>query len=96
MVPCMEIQDLYTTAELARLELTEDDEARLRVEISQILEYFEKMKEVDVENLEPTTHALLEQNRTREDCEKSDSIAVEIVDNAPERDDNFITIPRVL
>jgi aspartyl-tRNA(Asn)/glutamyl-tRNA(Gln) amidotransferase subunit C len=92
----MDIQDLYTTAELAQLELSDDDKARLGKEISQILEYFEKMKEIDVDGLEPTTHDLLERNRLREDRENPENSADAILENAPERDENFITIPRIL
>jgi aspartyl-tRNA(Asn)/glutamyl-tRNA(Gln) amidotransferase subunit C len=92
----MDIHDLYTTAELARLELSDDDKARLGAEISQILEYFEKMKEIDVDGLEPTTHALLKRNRTREDRENPENSADAILENAPERDESFITIPRIL
>ena len=36
-------------------------------EVSRMLTYFEKMSEVDVEGLEPTTHALQKENRLRED-----------------------------
>ncbi len=88
VVPCMDIQELYTTAELAQLELTENELERLNSEISQILSYFSKMSELDVDNLEPTTHALLRQNRTRQDRENSEKLS--------ELENNFITIPRVI
>lgn len=92
----MDIQELYTTAELAQLELSEGDIKRLNAEISQLLTYFEKMKEINVDSLEPTTHALLQHNRLREDLENSEDHSERIMENAPEREENFFTIPRIL
>jgi aspartyl-tRNA(Asn)/glutamyl-tRNA(Gln) amidotransferase subunit C len=92
----MDNQELYTTAELAKIEITPDDMNRLGVEITQILDYFEKMKEIDIEGLEPTTHALLRQNRVRKDTARIESCKAEIFKNILESEDNFIIIPRIL
>jgi len=93
----MEKNDLYITAQMARLELSETEALELEEAVSQMLEYFEKMKEVDVTDLEPTTHALLKDNRLRKD-EPADkkSKPKDILKNAPELEDRFIVIPNVL
>ncbi len=93
----MNRRELEITAELARLELREEDVEKLGIEITRLLEYFEKMREIDVEGFEPTTHALLKKNRLRGDKIQTSSCNPEkILENAPETEDRFIIIPNVL
>jgi aspartyl-tRNA(Asn)/glutamyl-tRNA(Gln) amidotransferase subunit C len=54
------------------------------------------MGEIDVDNLEPTTHAILKSNRTRRDRDLKSDLSEEILNNAPETEGHFITIPRIL
>ncbi len=92
----MEKEELYTTAYMARLKITEEEAEKLKGAFSQMVEYFDKMKEVDVSNLEPTTHALLKSNRVRKDVVKENNKTDTILDNAPELEDRFIVTPNVL
>ena len=92
----MEREELYTTAYMARLKITEDEMAKLEDAFAQMVEYFDKMKEIDVDALEPTTHALLKANRVRSDKVKVSRKIDSILDNAPELEDRFIVIPNVL
>ncbi len=92
----MKREDLYTTAVMARLKLSEEELARFEKEVSRILEYFSKMMEVEVEDLPPTTHALLKENRLREDEPAGEDCADLLLQNAPELEERFIVIPNVL
>ena len=93
----MEKNDLFITASLARLELEEDEAQKLGEEVSRILTYFEKMSEVDVDGLEPTTHALQKENRLREDRRRpNEAQPDELLECAPDLEDRFILIPNVL
>jgi len=93
----MEKEELYTTAYMARLKLSETESEDLEKAVSRMLEYFEKMMEVDVENLEPTTHALLKDNRLRKDeITAKEQTSEKILKNAPELEDRFIVTPNVL
>ena len=93
----MEKNDLFVTASLARLELEEAEAQKLGDEVSRMLTYFEKMSEVDVEGLEPTTHALQKENRLREDRRHSNEAQPdELLECAPDLEDRFILIPNVL
>ena len=65
-------------------------------EVTRILEYFSIMERVDISELEPTTHALLKQNRLREDSVTVVNISDDLLANAPEREDRFLVIPNVL
>jgi aspartyl-tRNA(Asn)/glutamyl-tRNA(Gln) amidotransferase subunit C len=95
----MHSEDLHVTAQLARLELSRDEKDRLEKAVTQMLEYFAKMKELDVEGLEPTTQLALE-NRLRQDSVAEAAEAPEnreaLLKNAPELEDRLIVIPNVL
>ncbi len=54
-------------AKLARISLSEKEMKKMEKEISSILEYFEKLKEVDVSEVEPTFHSVPIENVMRED-----------------------------
>jgi aspartyl-tRNA(Asn)/glutamyl-tRNA(Gln) amidotransferase subunit C len=92
----METEELFTTARMARLTLRPDEVQRLRAAVEQVLSYFSHMREIDVEGLAPTTHALLCENRLREDREDGQDLADRLLANAPEREERFIVIPNVL
>ena len=92
----MDIGELETTAALAQIDLGEGDLARLGDAVSQMLAYFEKMNALDTTGLEPTTHALVKDNRIRPDIVVDSGLADELIDRAPEREDRFFVIPNVL
>lgn len=50
--------ELRITAPMARLKLGEDEEERLREAVAQMLTYFTKMQELEIDSLEPTAHVL--------------------------------------
>ncbi|MCX7040835.1 MAG: Asp-tRNA(Asn)/Glu-tRNA(Gln) amidotransferase subunit GatC [Spirochaetes bacterium] len=92
----MDTEELYATARMARLTLRPEEVGRLRGAVEQVLSYFSNMKEIDVAGLAPTTHALLRENRLREDREDGRDLADLLLANAPEREERFIVIPNVL
>lgn len=93
----MDRSELDLTAELALLEITDDERDLLQQSVERLLEYFSVMDAVDVSALEPTTHALQEGNRLRPDVPRAqDDVADELLERAPDLEDRFITIPNVL
>jgi aspartyl-tRNA(Asn)/glutamyl-tRNA(Gln) amidotransferase subunit C len=92
----MDTRELETTAALAQIDLADGDLARLGDAVSQMLAYFEKMNALDTEGLDPTTHALVKDNRVRPDTPVTSELADALVDQAPEREDRFFVIPNVL
>ena len=60
--------DVKYVAHLARLELSPDEERKFGEQLGHILGYVEKLKELDVTNVEPTAHALPRLNVTRADA----------------------------
>jgi len=64
MISKKEVQHI---AKLARLGLTEKEIGKHQKEFSKILDYIEKLKEVDVSKIEPTSHSLKVKNIVRKD-----------------------------
>ena len=94
MIHSMDVSDLKITAELANLDLTDEDLASLGNEVEKILDYFSMMMEADVNALSPGKAAPAA-NRLRPDVRMSGD-ADALLENAPELEDRFIVIPNVL
>lgn len=60
-------EEVKHIAKLARLGLGEEEIEKLREDLSRVLDYIDKLKEVEVEDVEPTSHSILVENITRED-----------------------------
>jgi aspartyl-tRNA(Asn)/glutamyl-tRNA(Gln) amidotransferase subunit C len=92
----MEAEELQATARMARLSLSPTEEEQLRYAVERMLAYCSHMASLPVDDLEPTTHALLTKNRLRTDEGPVGQSADPLLANAPEREDRFILIPNVL
>jgi aspartyl-tRNA(Asn)/glutamyl-tRNA(Gln) amidotransferase subunit C len=92
----MDASEIAVTARMARLTLSEAEQEKLGKAVDQMLAHFSHMKDIDVEGLAPTTHALLKENRLREDVESRAQLSDRLLENAPEREERFIVIPNVL
>ena len=83
-------------ARLARLELTEVEITEFTGQLSAILDYMEKMNELDTENVQPLAHCLPITNCFREDCIKESLGTEKTLANAPQTDGNFFKVPKIL
>ncbi len=83
-------------AKLSRLELSEAEVKEFTGQLSAILDYMEKMNELDTTDVEPLAHCLAISNVFRADCVK-DSLGTErTLANAPQRDGEFFKVPKIL
>jgi aspartyl-tRNA(Asn)/glutamyl-tRNA(Gln) amidotransferase subunit C len=88
--------DIEHVARLARLELTDDEKARLREELGAILEHAAKIGEVATADVRPTASAIPRSNVLRPD-EVTPSMSVEdVLANAPDREDDRFRVPRIV
>jgi aspartyl-tRNA(Asn)/glutamyl-tRNA(Gln) amidotransferase subunit C len=88
--------DIEHVARLARLELTDEEKARLREQLGLILEHAAKVGEVATEDVEPTAYAIPRENVLRPD-DVTPSLAVEdVLANAPDREDDRFKVPRIV
>ena len=89
--------DIKYVAELARLELGDEDASKLQRELGQIVNYIAELGELDVSGVEPTAHASLLTNVVREDVKKASFDRSEMLKNAPGViDENLVKVPQVL
>ena len=88
--------DIDHVARLARLELTEDERARLREQLGVILEAAAKVSEVATDDVPATAYAIPRSNVLRPD-EITPSLTVEeVLSNAPEVEDDRFKVPKVV
>ena len=83
-------------AKLSRLELTEAEVEEFTGQLSAILGYVEKMNELDTAEVEPLAHCLPISNVLREDTPKESLGTERVLANAPQRDEEFFKVPKIL
>lgn len=83
-------------AKLARLALTKEEKIAFATELTGIVEYVEKLNELDISEIVPTAHILPIKNVLREDEAKSEYSREENLKNAPNRKDGCFQVPRVV
>ena len=83
-------------ANLAKIKLSPEETERLAAEMAGIVGFADKLAEMDIEGVEPTTHALKVQNVLREDVLKPSYSREKILANAPERDEACFIVPKVV
>ena len=83
-------------AKLSRIAISEENLGKMEGELNAILGFVEQLSEVDVEGVEPMTSVTPMDMKKREDGVTDGSKAADIVANAPESDDNFFVVPKVV
>ncbi len=83
-------------AGLARLKVPEEAVAPMADELTKLLNWVEQLQELDTENVEPMTTALPMKLKMREDVVTDGGYAEDIVRNAPNHEDTFFTVPKVI
>lgn len=89
-------RDVEHVARLARLALSDGEKARMREQLAKILQYIDKLKELDVAGVEPTSHAVPLVNVMRADDIVPSRPREEMLANAPDRADEFFRVPRII
>lgn len=82
-------------AGLGRIEIKEKDEEKLLKDLKEILGYFEQLKEVDTENVEPLAGGTIEKNVFREDEVKSYQKNQKLIKQFPEEGKGYLKVPPV-
>jgi aspartyl-tRNA(Asn)/glutamyl-tRNA(Gln) amidotransferase subunit C len=83
-------------AHLARLEFDEKDAEKMMKDMTAIVDWVEKLKEVDTEGVEPLTTMSHEINALREDEVKEHLRHDRALKNAPQKDADYFRVPKVL
>jgi aspartyl-tRNA(Asn)/glutamyl-tRNA(Gln) amidotransferase subunit C len=84
-------------AQLARIRVNEKDIEKLQQDLSEILEYFNLLKEVNASGIEPMTHSIALENVSREDVAraKDPSLLQKLVDMFPAVREGFLKVKAI-
>jgi aspartyl-tRNA(Asn)/glutamyl-tRNA(Gln) amidotransferase subunit C len=88
--------DVAYVAKLARLNLSEEETRLYQSQLGHVLEHVDKLREVDVSNVEVTAHAIPVFNVFREDEPCDWFSAEEALSNAPQKANGLFIVPKVL
>jgi aspartyl-tRNA(Asn)/glutamyl-tRNA(Gln) amidotransferase subunit C len=86
-------EEVRKVANLARLELTDDEVARFQEQLSAILEAVSTVSELDLSDVPPTAHPLDIENAWAEDVPEPCLSHDDAFRNAPDRDDDLFRVP---
>ncbi len=89
-------EDLATVAKLSRLSVGEAEEEAYLKDLNAFITYVENLKAVDTDNVPPTTYAIPMQNIFREDKPRPSLFRDDALKNAPEEENGYFRVPRVL
>ncbi|MFH0839340.1 MAG: Asp-tRNA(Asn)/Glu-tRNA(Gln) amidotransferase subunit GatC [Candidatus Omnitrophota bacterium] len=81
---------------LSRLELSNEEEELLRVQLEDILNYFQTLRKLTTDDVEPTSHVVSISNIFRDDALKDSLSPEEALKNAPHRQNNYFKVPRIV
>ena len=88
--------DLQHVVKLARIELSPEEEGRIRPQMQEILKYVDKLNELDVEGIEPMAHAVPVTNVMRADEVQSSLSRVDALRNAPRQANGLFVVPKIV
>ncbi|MFD1423161.1 Asp-tRNA(Asn)/Glu-tRNA(Gln) amidotransferase subunit GatC [Laceyella tengchongensis] len=88
-------EQVQKVAMLGRLKLSEEEAEQYTTQLNNILQFVEKLNELDTENVEPTSHVLPMQNVLREDEVRPSLERDKALANAPEQQDGMFRVPAV-
>lgn len=90
------IEQVEHIARLARLQFSDAEKETLSEELSQILQYMEKLNELDTDGVEPLSHPTELLNIMRPDEVQPSFTTEEALKNAPSKQDGFFKVPKVI
>ncbi len=89
-------EEVRHIAQLARVGMTDADVERLQTQLSQILEHFEQLKQLDTEGVPPSAHAVPLHSVMRDDIAAPSLAQDEILANAPQQEEGSFRVRAIL
>ena len=88
--------DVKKIAELARLEFNESELENYTREMNKMLDYVDKLNELDTENIQPLSHPIENTNVFRDDEVKKSTKREDALKNAPDKSSEYFKVPKVI
>lgn len=89
-------EEVEKIAALAKLEITEEEKEMFRGQLDRILDYVQKLNELDTKNVEPTYSVSHAGETLREDCVIPSMPREEALMNAPAQAHGFFRVPKII
>ncbi|MEQ8525103.1 Asp-tRNA(Asn)/Glu-tRNA(Gln) amidotransferase subunit GatC [Gracilimonas sp.] len=89
-------KDVRYMADLARLQLAEDEVKSFAQDMNKILDYMERLDELDTSDVEPLEHVIDLESRLRKDEAKEPLSHEDALKNAPDADSDYFRVPKVI
>mgnify|MGYP003590965174 FL=1 len=89
-------EDVIKIAILSKLEFNDDEIENFRSDLSAILNYMNELNELDTEGISPLFNVLDLDDVTRKDEVRDSLKQEEVLKNAPDKDENFIIVPKII
>lgn len=83
-------------AELAKLQFDATAKEEIKADLNKMLDFVDKLNELDTNNVEPLIYMLDEEQMLREDEVKDQVTQQEALKNAPDKDSDYIKVPKVI
>jgi len=96
MTKTVDLELVQHVGKLSRIELTDEQVETFSRQIASILEYFDKLQELDTANVEPMAHAVEVHNVFADDSPGASLTPEQALANAPQRDGDFFKVPKVI
>ncbi len=88
--------DIDHAAMLARLNISDSEKELFTGQVQSIIDYIEKLNELDTTNVEPTAHILPISNVFREDSPRDSLPRDKALQNAPQENEGFYRVPKII
>lgn len=94
----MEVNDkmVEKVAHLARLKFDDSEKESIKIDLQRMIEFADKLNELNLDGVEPLLHMSEEVNVLREDEIKGSISREDALKNAPEHDEEFFKVPKVI
>ncbi len=89
-------EDVLHVARLARIALSDDEVERFQTQLSDILDHFDVLRQIDTEGVPPTAHTLDLVNVERDDEVRPSMPVEDVLRNAPAREGDLFRVRAVL
>ena len=96
MTQTIDANTVRRIGKLSRLELTDDEVATLQPQMAEVLDFFDKLQQLDTDTVEPMAHAVELTNVLAEDTHRDSLSPDAALANAPDRDGNYYKVNKVL
>lgn len=83
-------------AHLSRLEFDQNEQAKIKADLENILVLCEKLNEVDTEGIDPLIYMTDSENNVREDIVEQNFTREQLLSNAPKKDSDYFRVPKVI